>query len=144
MTKSVFILGVLLYLLVWLLICYFRGLIYCEWGLLNFSGSTKLGMQLVGAIWEKNNHFHIHDKPCVCWMCSTCVQKKSGTFLVAASTLASTTATVQNGRCHARIQTITILTRKTANISLTSGFFKLSNYRQLQFFSDIGNARQYC
>ena len=78
-------------------------------------------------------------------MCSTCVpkkKKKSGTFLVAASILASTSATVQYGRRHACIQITTILTRKTANISLTPGFFKLSNYRQLQLLSDIGNARQ--
>jgi hypothetical protein len=70
--------------------------------------------------------------------------QKSHTFLLAAPILASTSATVQYGRCHACIQITTILTRKTANISLTHGFFKLSNYQQLQFFSDIGNARQYC
>jgi len=48
--------------------------------------------------------------------------KKSGTFLLAAPILVSTSATVQYGRWHACIQIITTLKRKTANISL--GFSK--------------------
>lgn len=80
---------------------------------------------------------------CLLGVFDICAQK-SGTFLLAAPILASTSATVQHGRCHACIQITTILTRKTANISLTPGFFKLSNYWYVQFFSDIGNTRQYC
>jgi hypothetical protein len=101
-------------------------------------------MQLVGAIWGGKYHFHIHDETCVHWMRSTFVYKK-----VAPSRWQHPYLHLPQQLCSMAdvmhvFKFTTILTRKTAYISLTPGFFKLYNYPQLQFFSDISNARQYC